>query len=278
MGCARYKMIALQMRFPSLSLYRPVELVIALPYSPLDAKRQDKVIWLLHPAMEGGGFFFEKLNLAPLADACSAALVAPSLGNGYFINSPYEKQADFLEDELLPVLGEMLSLSHRREDNLLLGISMGAFGAAHWALRRPESFARVALVSGIFDASLPIDERARKNREQRPLARLFSDKIMPLLMEMDGGELSPEADIAPLYASAAQKGAPYFALWCGETDYLSLAQSRAFAKNCRKNCISLTEHYAPGGHSPLFWEGAVRHAVHWLAEGSGKVLDSANPV
>lgn len=262
-------MIKMHIQINSLILYRQILMNVILPYTPNKGMYFSKLIFAMHPAMEGGDFFFDKLGLAYLADTYSVAIIAPSLGNGYFINSPYEKQADFLQAELMPVLREMLPLSSRREDNMLLGISMGAFGAAHWALRCPETFGAAALISGVFDASLPIDERARKNREQRPLVKLFSEKVMPLLMRDEEGNISSEADIRPLYARAAEKGAPDFALWCGEGDYLSLEQSRNFARNCRAQGISVTEHIAPGAHNLAFWEGAVGDALHWLI-GKGK--------
>lgn len=257
-------MITLRMRINSLTLYRPVEVSVALPYTPLSGMVCSKTLWALHPAMEGGEFFFDRLGLTRLADRYGVAVVAPSLGNGYFINSAYEKQADFLQTELMPVLREILPLSSRREDNMLLGISMGAFGAAHWALRCPETFGAAALISGVFDASLPVDERARKNREQRPLVKLFSEKVMPLLMRDEDGNISSEANIRPLYGRAAEKGAPNFALWYGEEDYLSFEQSRNFARSCREQGINVTEHTAPGGHDLAFWEGAVNDALCWM--------------
>lgn len=262
-------MIKFKISIPSQILFRPVMVMGALPYGVMSEVAPFKTLWGLHCAMEDGEFFFHKLNLGSFIDRYGIAFIAPSLGNGYFINSPYEKQADFLQAELMPVLREMLPLSSRREDNMLLGISMGAFGAAHWALRCPETFGAAALISGVFDASLPVDERARKNREQRPLVKLFSEKVMPLLMRDGEGNISSEADIRPLYARAAEKGAPDFALWYGEEDYLSLEQSRNFALNCREQGISVTEHTAPGAHNLAFWEGAVDGALHWLI-GNGK--------
>lgn len=257
-------MIRIQISISSQTLFRPVTIMGALPYGVMTEAAPFKTVWGLHCAMEDGDFFFHKLNLGEIIDRYGFALISPSLGNGYFINSPYEKQADFLQVEMLPVLREMLPLSSRREDNMLLGISMGAFGAAHWALRCPESFGAAALISGVFDASLPVDERAKKNREQRPLVKLFSEKVMPLLMRDREGNIFPDADIRPLYARAAVKGAPDFALWYGEEDYLSREQSINFARHCRQQGINVAECAAPGAHNLAFWEGAIDSALSWL--------------
>ncbi len=257
-------MITFHFSLPSQVLHRPVTISGALPYGLMANFTALKVVWGLHCAMEGGDFFFHKLNMGSLVEQYGFAFIAPSLGNGYFINSPYERQADFLQTELMPVLRAMLPLSPLREDNMLLGISMGGFGAAHWALSCPGSFDAVAAISSIFDASIPPDERARKNREQRPLVRLFSDRLLPLLTRDKNGDILPDADIRPLYGRAAESGAPRFSLWYGTEDYLSLSQSANFARNCRERGIEVTEHTAPGAHNLAFWQGAVNDAVAWM--------------
>ena len=256
--------IKIQIRINSLTLYRPVTVSVALPYSLTTGKSPFKVLYALHPAMENSGIYFEKLGFSDKVDKHELAIVAPDLGNGYFINTPYEKQADFLQTELMPVLCDMLPLSSRREDNMLLGISMGAFGAAHWALSCPERFKKVALISGVFDASIPIDERARKNRELRPLVKLFSERIMPLLMQNGNGDISPEADIRSLYAKAAEKEAPCFALWHGDEDYLSINQSENFVSQCKRHSIDANRHICPGAHNLPYWQSIMGEVFDWL--------------
>ena len=108
-------MIKLSISIASQILYRPVTVTVALPYTLTTGKGPFKTLYALHPAMENSGIYFEKLGLSDKVDKDELAIVAPDLGNGYFINTPYEKQADFLQKELMPVLCEMLPLSSRRE-------------------------------------------------------------------------------------------------------------------------------------------------------------------
>lgn len=257
-------MIKLSIQIDSQVLYRPVTVAAMLPYTLTTAKGPFRVLYALHPAMTNSGIFFEKLGLSDQVEKHGIVVVAPDLGNGYFINSPHEKQADFLQTELMPVLHNLLPLSDRREDNKLLGISMGAFGAAHWALCCPDKFSAVALVSGVFDASLQIDERARKSRELRPLVSIFFHKIMPSLMLDMKGEVLPMADIRPLYVQAATKGAPCFALWYGDEDYLCINQNENFAHCCRTHGISVDVHVSSGAHNHSYWKCAVNEASDWL--------------
>lgn len=259
-------MIKFSLTIPSYVLFHPVNVTGALPYSLMSSLSDIRVVWGLHCAMDDGDLFFNKLNLGYLVDKLGFAFIAPSLWNFYFINSRYERQADFLHNEFFPTLQSLLPLSRERKNNMLLGISMGAFGAAHWALSNPESFGASAMISGSFDASIPVNPLAKKNRELRPLVKLFSDRLEPLLMKDEYGNISLDADIRPLYDKAAEKGAPKFGLWYGEDDYLCLIENRDFIANCRSRGISVEEFCSPGSHNIEFWQKAVDEAVHWLLD------------
>jgi enterochelin esterase-like enzyme len=198
-------------------------------------------------------------------DERNLAVVAPSLGNAYFLNSSYEQQADFLNDELLPTLHGKFSLSAKRGDNILLGVSMGGFGAVRWALSAPESFRAVAAISGVFDIRVPVDERAKKKREQRPLVQLFREKLMPRLFLDEQGKLRREADIDALIDNATKTPCPRLALFCGEEDYISLDQTTAFAKKCELRGIETDLYLAPGRHNLQYWCSALPKALDVLS-------------
>lgn len=106
-GCLEKKCLFLRMAsydtsFPFLSLHylaspggnfsscAPVRLFTTNP--PF------RVLWTLHCGMGNGNFFFDSLNAADMAEKNGIAIVAPSLGNGYFINSDLEAQGGFLEE------------------------------------------------------------------------------------------------------------------------------------------------------------------------------------
>lgn len=53
----------------------------------------------------------------------------------------------------------MLPVSDSKVDNCVLGVSMGAFGALAWKLRKPELFSSVVAISGYYDHSLPLIQK-----------------------------------------------------------------------------------------------------------------------
>jgi S-formylglutathione hydrolase FrmB len=257
-------MIKFRVTIDSIVLYRPVEVLLALPHGLLTPEDPFPVLWTLHPAMCDGNFFFDALGIASVVDKRNLAVVAPSLGNGYFLNSSYEQQADFLNDELLPTLHSRFSISSKREDNILLGISMGGFGAMRWALCAPESFCAVVAVSGVFDIRRAVDERAKKNREQRPLVQLFREKLMPRLFLDECGDLRPEANIDHWIEGAVKAPCPRIALFCGEEDYISLNQTSGFVEKCRVRNILAEAHFTSGGHNTEYWANIMPCAIDWL--------------
>ncbi|MDR1243463.1 MAG: hypothetical protein LBM00_11905 [Deltaproteobacteria bacterium] len=263
------------MRMDSYTLYRPVDIHAAVPHGMLTSRDPCRVIWALHCAVSSAEMFFELPGLMERVDKDNVAIVAPCLGNGFYINSAYENQADFLRDELLPVMRWILPLSGRWEDNLLLGISMGGFGAVRWALESPLTFSAVAAVSASFDLTLPLDERAETDREQRALAALFTNILAPrFLLDADGRPL-PGTGVPELRKATGIKGRPpRIAVFCGERDYLSLNQSLFFAEACEKEGLEITLRLSPGGHNRRYWAQTLPQAAQWLLEGQRLSADA----
>ncbi len=254
-------MMRLRITLESTTLLRPVEVVVVLPSGFNIGKAPYRTIWALHCAMSNADFFFDSLRAGDIAKGAHIAIIAPSLGNGYFLNSVYERQADFLQDELMPTLQEALPLSLQRDDNFIIGVSMGGFGALRWGLDRGENFAAVAAISGVFDPRLPLDERVLKKRAQRAL-HVTCDSIMRRLVLDESGQMYPDADLNQLVRHAGSSGrAPRLELFCGEQDYLSLSQSQAVEMLCREYRLPARLHTMPGEHDPAYWQKAFCEAV-----------------
>ena len=253
----------LQIRLSSTVLLRPVQVTVALPDGFSWARPPYKTVWALHPAMSDGDMFFSELGMEELAQKEGFALVAPSLGNNCFVNGIHERQADFLEDELLSSLLETLPLSADRRHNALLGISMGAYGAMRWALDTPEAFNSVAAISGVFERSLPEHPMLRKQRELRAL----NDALLPVIGKHvldDNGEVRPDADLQGLIERAGKKtehAFPLVRLFCGADDYLALPHCRDMQTRLRSNGIAAELLQTPGGHNREYWRQIIPSAI-----------------
>lgn len=247
-------MIRLSLTLPSVALMRPVPVEAALPHGICGAKKPWRSLWALHCALADASLFFEDLRAGALVDELGFALIAPSLGNGFFLNTPGEAQADFL-DEMFTVLTEILPLS--REDCAAAGVSMGAFGALRWALASGR-FRSAALVSGMYFADLAPDGRFAKNRGQRALYQSFKNAMRRALLD-DTGAPRADADVSRLLDGAAGHF-PALHILCGEEDWLSLPQSLALERLCAGCGCPATLALSPGGHDRDYWRGALRSA------------------
>lgn len=247
-------MIRASLTLPSVALMRPVRVEAALPHGICGARKPWRSLWALHCALADASLFFEDLGAGALVDELGFALIAPSLGNGFFLNTGSEAQADFL-DEMFTALMEILPLS--REECAVAGISMGAFGALRWALAGGH-FTGAALISGMYFADLAPDGRFAKNHGQRALYHTFKGAMRRALLDA-AGRPRPEADPARLLEAAAGHF-PDLHLFCGEEDWLSLPQSLALEHLYAENGCPVTLALSPGGHDRDYWRGAFRAA------------------
>jgi len=198
------------------------------------------------------------LDAASVVDNAQVALIAPSMGNGYFINSAFERQADFLQ-EMFDVMREILPLSRNRDHNALIGISMGGFGALRWALES-EAFGSVATISGVFDCRIPLDARMMKNRTQRALHTTFEGVMRRFLLD-DTQNMRPDADIRLLLERHCHSTFPRVQLYCGEQDYLSLPQTAYVKDICTRYDCPVEIYLSEGDHNQLYWRNAFHEAV-----------------
>lgn len=248
-------MLRFQIDFPSKTLLRPVPVDIAIASGFLAPPPPYPTVWALHCAMEGGSYFLDVLGCGKLIDQYGMALVAPSLGNGWFINSPFEAQADFLE-EIFDSLPQYLCLSTAKEQNVALGISMGGFGALRWALEK-DRFGTAISIGGVLTPSLPPDSRAK--RDQMALYGVCRKLLARL---GDGADFMP--DLALLLA---QRNAPdtLCQLYCGDDDYLALAQNEDFFLQCESCGQPCALDILPGGHNAAAWIPALEKAFAGIA-------------
>ncbi len=251
-------MFRLRLSLPSTVLLRPVEIRAAVPYGFGASDPPYRTIWALHCAMGDGDFFFDSLDATSIVNREQVAVIAPSLGNGWFINSAFERQADFLQ-EMYDAMLSLLPLSPIRENNAVVGLSMGAFGAVRWALQSG-LFVSVAAISGVFDCRVPLDPRVMKNRAQRAIYATF-ENAMKLFLQNDNNKNNMEDDIDFIMKNASKSSLPNVIICCGEQDYISLPQSMYLNDICKKNGCPVTIHLSQGEHDQVYWKKILHEAA-----------------
>ncbi len=141
-------------RFMSRILFMPTDLTVLLPERIAAEGEKLKAVWLLHGAGGDHRSFLYTADLEGMMRKHRAIFVMPSALNSDFSN--YEQFgtgycfADYFFEELMPFIYATFPASPAREDNFLVGVSMGGFGAFSLGLQKPERFEAL----GVMGASL----------------------------------------------------------------------------------------------------------------------------
>lgn len=248
-------MIRAFLKIDSLILKEPVEISVFLP-QPLTFKNSNfKVLWCLHSIFSDSSLFTERLDLLDLVNY-GYILVCPSLSNSYYMNAECRNVADFLDIELYPYLQELFPLPTEKKNNICMGISMGAFGALTWSLRKQSYFSRIILVVGYYDFRLPLNSKLKLYRREQLLSNLAEPYIKSKLTCKDGSLLSA-ADIRELLRNVELDTFPKVDFYCGSEDYISKDQTAFYFDLMKSQNMNVSMTFYSGSHDVKSWRNAM---------------------
>ncbi len=248
----------LQLRVESMTLLSPVEVLVYLPDNYL-LLPDLKVVYCLHPACADGRIFAQRLGLHAIMAKKPFAAAAPSLGNHFYLDQPSGRYFEFLHTELRPLLQHVLQINSDPAHNLLLGISMGAFGALNWALNGRDTFAKAALLSGFY--RYKPEEYAAGSRRSRLLRNLVMPFYESSQLRSDG---SLRFDVEQEIEASARQHDTAFRLYYGEADKAIGLQSQAVYAKLRACGFTADIFEVPGDHDENCWQQTLPQAFDWL--------------
>ena len=158
-------MATLQMNFLSMKLGMQTNVTVCLPgYTPspdnagksyeelYPTEEKFRTLWLLGTAAGDDGEWLRESGILRLADKHRIALVFPCTYEKLYSDEPEgQKFSEAIADELYAVCTGMFPLSLRREDNIIGGAQLGAYGALKCALTRPEKYGSVIMLGGVYE-------------------------------------------------------------------------------------------------------------------------------
>lgn len=246
-------MALLHIDFYSNILGRSVQTDVILPETAVP-ETGHPTLFLLHGLTDDHSIWQRRTSIERYADEYGMAVVMPSTRLGFYTNTHAgERYFDYISDELVHAVRRMLpSLSRRRQDTFVAGLSMGGYGALKCAFLRPDVFSRAASLSGALDATeLVLDPM--------PLGRPFCwlDVFGP--SEKIPGS---ENDLFHL-AEACIKDRPEIWMWCGTEDGLFPANLH-MRDHLRNLGYKLSWHEGPGGHFWKHWDHEILNVLKWL--------------
>jgi putative tributyrin esterase len=224
-------------------------------------KRAPKVrtLYLLHGHSDDHSAWQRWTSIERYAEGLNLVVVMPAVHLSFYNDMAHGgKYWQFISEEVPMLVRELFSLSARREDNFVAGLSMGGYGAFKLALTHPERFAAAASLSGAVD--LPEVVRVKKNDPENKawleeMRTVFGDLSKVPGSKHDLFALAKKAARAPVKPRLYQ--------CCGTEDDLYPDNVR-FRDAVQKLPLDLTYEEGPGEHNWAYWDRMIQRVLEWM--------------
>ena len=240
-------MAFLELKFHSVSLGQSVSVNILVP-----EKKEGtfKTLWLLHGLSDDHNSWMRYTSVERYADRYSLAVVMPCVDRSWYTDTAYgKKYFTFITEELPAQMAYLFKgYSRAREDNLVMGLSMGGYGAVKAALTYPENYSFCASFSGALDIT-------RKNRPYH----------LEEWRSIFGFDLKSAAELEgtkhDLFAIAKEaKDPPFIYMWCGTEDAW-IEANKQFSTHLSNLGIAHTFRPSEGNHTWKYWDAQLQNAL-----------------
>ena len=256
-------MILNEVNFKSEVLGVLSTMAVLLPQRTLAETKSKRVpkyrtLYLLHGHSDDHTAWMRWSSIEKYAEALNLAVVMPAANLSFYTDMAYGKEYfKFIGEEVPAVARELFSLSEKREDNFVAGLSMGGYGAFKLALTNPDRYAAAASLSGAVD----IREVVRGHGN--PI-----DKTWLAEMRAIFGDLSKVPNSKQDLFTLAKKVAkapikPRLYQCCGTEDFL-YADNVRFRDAIRKLPLDLTYEEGPGEHMWSYWDKMIQNVLTWM--------------
>lgn len=220
-------------------------------------------IYLLHGFSGNQMDWLYRSDIEKWAGQRGYAVIMPSGANSFYLDNDAtgERFGGYIGEELIEVTRKMFSLSDKREDTAVAGLSMGGFGAVRTGLKYPETFgAVIGLSSAMITREVAAMTPESKGNQIAPYGyyrQTFGDPKQLLGSDKDPEYLAKEC----LKAG----NAPRMFLACGSEDFLYGAnlQFHNFLEGIE---YPHTWWVKPGIHDFVFWNQSMPAGMDWLKQ------------
>lgn len=220
-----------------------------------EAGKKFKTLYLLHGMYGDHSEWTRNTMIEVYAEQNDLAVVMPSGANSFYTDMKHgERYFTWVADELPVAARALFSLSEKREDNFIAGLSMGGYGALKLALSRPEQYSAAISLSGAVDIINLFKDR--EGEEKRMIEEIFGP-----IDQLKGSE----HDVIALARKLKDEGGDIPRLYqaCGTEDFL-YPLNIGFRETIRAMGIELTFEEGPGIHDFYFWNTYIKKAIEWL--------------
>jgi putative tributyrin esterase len=224
-----------------------------------------KTLILLHGISDNASGWARRSQADYFAEKYGIAVFIPEVQRSFYQDMRYGgAYYTYISDELPKMIGTMFSVSVKREDMMIAGLSMGGYGAIRVAFGRPEVFAYCGAFSAVCDMRTMVDDRERMStigdighNFPNELAAAFGPEL----------KLPEDSDLYKLIEKSSKNPTlPKLYMACGREDFLYRENAR-FSAYCHMLSLDILYEEWAGIHDWDFWNVALgRMLEHYLGK------------
>lgn len=239
-------MALIEMRYFSQALGKQTA---AFVITPEVGKGPFPVLYLLHGLSDDYTIWLRRTSIERYVANLPLIVVMPDGGRGFYCDAAHGYQYETaLGVELVDRMDRTFPTRAERSGRCVAGLSMGGYGAIHYALTFPEKFAAAVSHSGALafgHKSTSWDEKPVAPEFQRVLGEDFV-----------GGK----NDLFALAEVSDKEKLPALRIDCGINDFL-IEDNRAFTAHLNTLGISHQYEEHPGAHTWEYWDTHIQDSL-----------------
>ncbi len=211
-----------------------------------------RVIYLLHGLADNCSGWSRYTAVERYAREHNVAVVIPEVQRSFYTDMEMGlKYFSYVLDEVPKVCQTFFGFSKEREQNYIMGLSMGGYGALKCVLNKPERFAGCAVFSPVTDIQGRVNDAAFEEKQE------FKAIFGPGLV------VPEESDLFRLAKKSNSASVPPIYIACGEGDDL-YSQNVRFVSALKDANVSVDFEHWEGNHDWIFWDKAIERGMKIL--------------
>ncbi len=208
-----------------------------------------KCLYLLHGLSDNHSIWLRRTSVERYAQEYGLCIVMPFGDRSFYTDMKHGgKYYTYIANELPKILGNMLNISVKREDNFIAGLSMGGYGALKIGLRECDRFSAAAGLSSVADINF------FKERLGSEFVNIFGE-VEAVPAEEDLFALAEKCNSNP--------NKPRIFMGVGTEDYLYEGNQKLKAKFETLD-FDYTYKESAGVHNWVFWDEYIQYVLAWL--------------
>ncbi|RDU24148.1 alpha/beta hydrolase [Anaerosacchariphilus polymeriproducens] len=227
-----------------------------------------KVAYLLHGRCGRSGDLVDYTMLPVYANEYDIVFIMPEVARSFYTDMQYGlKYFSYVTEELPQICKNMFNISSNREDTMVLGISMGGYGALKCALSKPEQYSFCFASAPVCLYLKEFLDFLRSSNNIEEIKKIYGEELINDFFYAFGSDVkwTPEDEILELAKRLDQKDIkPSIYTTCGTKDEFREFNLR-FKEDMEKLNFDFAYEEWEGQHDWYFFNESLQKALEKIS-------------